>query len=99
MEDAAHAHTTLVTAGGRAATQTKGTRWANLVLADTKRASSGVCHAVRQAEYARRYLAEAAYRFNRRSHLRDLLPRLATALMHSKPRPERALRLARNFHG
>ena len=32
---------------------------------------------MRQAKYARRYLAEAAYRFNRRFQLAELLPRLA----------------------
>ena len=54
-------------------------------------------HAVRQAKYARRYLAEAAYRFNRRFRLREMVPRLARAIMTCKPCPERALRLASNF--
>lgn len=99
LEEAGHAHTTLVTGGGRAATQAKGACWANVVLANAKRAISGVYHAVRQAKYARRYLAEAAYRFNRRFRLRDMLPRLATALTRCKPCPERVLRLANNFHG
>jgi hypothetical protein len=70
-----------------------------VVLANTKRAISGVYHAVRQAKYARRYLAEAAYRFNRRFRLPDMLPRLTTALMRCKPCPEPALRAASNFHG
>ena len=99
LEDAGHAHTTVVTGGGRAATQAQGARWVNIVLANVKRAISGVYHALRQAKYARRYLAEAAYRFNRRFRLRDMLPRLATALMRCKPCPERVLRSASNFHG
>lgn len=99
LEDAGHAHTTLVTGGGRAATEAAGARWVNVVLANVKRAISGVYHAVRQAKYARRYLAEAAWRFNRRFDLRSLLPRLATALVRCEPCPEPILRAASNFHG
>jgi len=98
LEDAGHAHTTLVTGGGRAATQVQGARWMNVVLGNVKRAISGTYHAIRQAKYARRYLAEAAYRFNRRFHLDQMLPRLATALMRCKPCPEPVLRMASNFH-
>jgi len=47
LEEAGHAHTTLVTGGGRAATQAKGARWVNVVLAIAKHAISGVYHAVR----------------------------------------------------
>lgn len=99
LEDAGHAHTTLVTGGGRAATEAAGARWVNVVLANVKRAISGVYHAVRQAKYARRYLTEAAWRFNRRFDLCSLLPRLATALVRCKPCPEPILRAASNFHG
>ena len=99
LEEAGHAHTTLVTGGRRAATETSGARWVNTVLSNTKRALDGVYHAVRQAKYARRYLAEAAYRFNRRFRLREMLPRLATALMRCKPCPEPILRAASNFLG
>lgn len=59
-----HAHTVLDTGGGRAATEVKGSRWASVVLGNVKRATSGCYHAMRRAKYARRYLAEAAYRFN-----------------------------------
>ena len=74
-----HAHTVLENAGGRAATEVKGARWVNVLLGNVKRAISGCYHAMRQAKYARRYLdlAEAAYRFNRRFRLAELLPRLA----------------------
>ena len=99
LEDAGHAHTTLDTGGGRAATQAAGARWINVVLGNLKRAISGTYHAIKQAKYARRYLAEAAYRFNRRFRLREMLPRLATAMMRCKPCPEPRLRAASNFHG
>ncbi|KPL48128.1 transposase, partial [Xanthomonas axonopodis] len=94
-----HAHPSLDTGGGRAATEVQGARWLNVELGNVKRAISGTYHAVRQAKYARRYLAEAAYRFNRRFRLEQMLPRLATALMRCKPCPERVLRMASNFHG
>lgn len=77
MVELDHAHTVLKTAGGRAATEVKGERWVNVLLGNVKRAISGCYHAMRQAKYARRYLAEAAYRFNRRFRLAELLPRLA----------------------
>ncbi|QCZ74351.1 IS1595 family transposase [Xanthomonas citri pv. punicae] len=99
LEDAGHAHTTLDTGGGRAATEAAGARWVNVVLGNLKRAISGVYHAIAQSKYARRYLAEAAYRFNRRFRLPEMLPRLATAMMRCKPCPEPALRMAGNFHG
>ena len=99
IEDAGHAHTVLKTGGGRAATEARGARWVNVVLSNVKRALGGVYHAIRQAKYARRYLAEAAYRFNRRFRLRDMLARLAVAMMRSKPCAEPALRAATNYHG
>ncbi len=99
LEDAGHAHTTLDTGGGRAATEVAGARWVNVVLGNLKRAISGTYHAIKQAKYARRYLAEVAYRFNRRFRLHEMLPRLATAMMRCKPCPEPRLRVASNFHG
>lgn len=93
-----HAHTVLETEGGRAATEVKGARWVNVVLGNVKRAISGCYHAMRQAKYARRYLAEAAYRFNRRFRLAELLPRLARAMTLCKPWPEPKLRAVDNFH-
>lgn len=95
--DLGHAHTVLVTGGGRAATQTRGAVWVNTVLSNIKRAIDGRYHAIRQAKYARRYLAEATYRFNRRFHLGKMLVRLVHAMMACKPCPEPALRRATNF--
>lgn len=99
IEEAGHAHTVLVTGGGRAATQAQGARWVNVLLANVKRAISGSYHAIRQAKYARRYLAEAAYRFNRRFHLATMLPRLLRAMVLCKPCAEPSLRATGNFHG
>jgi hypothetical protein len=79
--DTGHAHTVLQTSGGPAACEVKGARWVNVLLSNVKRAISGSCHAIRQGNYARLYLAEAAYRFNRRFDLRAMLPLLARAMM------------------
>jgi transposase-like protein len=97
--DAGHAHTVLETGGGRAACEVNGARWVNVLLSNVKRAIGGSYHAIRQGKYARLYLAEAAYRFNRRFDLRAILPRLARAMMLCKPHPEPVLRMASNFHG
>ena len=92
-----HAHTVLETGGGRAATEVSGARWANIVLANVKRSLSGTYHALRQAKYARRYLAEAAYRFNRRFRLPEMLPRLLHAMIACRPCSEPMLRQTTNF--
>ena len=96
--DIGHAHTVLVTAeGGRAATQVRGARWVNVVLSNVKRSLDGTYHALKQRKYARRYLGEAAYRFNRRFQLCQLLPRLLVAMIVCGPCAEPALRQASNF--
>lgn len=97
LENAGHAHTTLVTGGGRAATQTPGACWVNVVLGNVKRAISGRYDAIKQRKYARRYLAEVAYRFSRRFRLPDMLPRLTRAMTCCTPCPKRSLRAADNF--
>lgn len=99
LEEAGHAYTTLDTGGGRAAIEVQVARWLKVVLANVKRAFRCTYHALGQAKYATRYLAEAVCRFNRRFDLAQMLRRLATALMHCKPCPESALRMASNFHG
>jgi ribosomal protein L37AE/L43A len=97
LEELGHARTTVVAAGRREKTQTKSARWVNVVLANIKRSLSGVYHSIRQRKYARRYLAEAAWRFNRRFELKALLPRLTVAMVACSPHSERALRKATNY--
>jgi hypothetical protein len=67
------------------------------VLANIKRSLSGVYHSIQQKKYARRYLAEATWRFNRRFELTALVPRLTVAMVVCGPHPERVLRQARNY--
>lgn len=58
--------------GGRSVACTEpAARWVNVVLGNLKRAISGTDHAIKQAKYARCYLGEAAYRFNRRFRLHE----------------------------
>lgn len=95
--DTGHAHTVLETEGGRAATEVRGARWVNVLLSNVKRAMGGAYHAIKQCKYARRYLGEAAYRFNRRFRLPEFVPRLLRAMVLCKPCPEPLLRLASNF--
>lgn len=97
--DEGHAHSVIRTAGGRAATQARGARWVNVVLSNVKRSLDGTYHAVKQHKYARRYLAEAAYRFNRRFRLRDFVPRLLHAMILCGACAEPLLRHANNFLG
>ena len=97
--DASHAHTVLKTQGGRAATEVSGARWVNIVLSNVKRSLGGTYHAIKQGKYARRYLAEAAYRFNRRFRLREMLPRLLHAMILCAPCAEPILRTTTNYVG
>lgn len=90
--EAGHAHTVIESAGGRAATEAGGMRWLNTVLGNVKRALDGTYHAFGFSTYAHRYLAEAAWRFNRRFDLKILVPRLLVATPRCNPWPEWRLR-------
>ena len=89
---AGHAHTVVECAGGRAATEAGGMRWLNTVLSNVKRSLDGTYHAFKFPTYIHRYLAEAAWRFNRRFNLKILVPRLLVAVARCKPWPEWRLR-------
>lgn len=90
--DQGHAHTVIESQGGRAATEAANARWVNIVLSNVKRALDGTYHAFKFPVYAHRYLAEAAWRFNRRFDLKILVPRLLVAAARCKPWPEWRLR-------
>lgn len=90
--DQGHAHTVIETAGRRAACEATSARWVNVVLGNLKRALDGTYHAFAFFKYAHRYLAEAAWRFNRRFHMEELVPRLLVAATRCHPWPERRLR-------
>ena len=85
------------TSGGKrgrgAARKTPVLSWVNTLLGNVKRAIDGTYHAC-EARYAGRYLAEFAYRFNRRYELADLVPRLVYVAVRTPPLPDRLLTLA-----
>jgi len=70
----------------------RGARWVNVLLLNVKRSIGGAYHAFKQHKVARRYLGEAAYRFNRRFRLPELVPRLLRAMVLCSPCPELAMR-------
>lgn len=67
------------------------------MLSNVKRGIDGAYHAFRQAKYARRYLAEAGYRFNRRFDLHAMLPLLLRDMACCLPCSENLLRRATNY--
>lgn len=77
--DLGHAHTVIETAGGRAATEATHARWVNIVLCNLKRSLDGAYHSFGFFKYAHRYLAAAAWRFNRRFELDALCTDAAPA--------------------
>ncbi len=81
-------HQPRVTGGGKGSCETPGLIWVNTLLGNVKRAMDGTYHAC-AARYAGRYLAEFAYRFNRRYQLVDLVPRLAYVAVRTPPLPYR----------
>lgn len=90
--DQDHAHTVVDGGGGKAGTEVPGARWVNVVMGNLKRSLDGTHHAFKYAKYTHRYLAEITWRFNRRFHLKALVPQLLTAAARCRPWSEPALR-------
>jgi hypothetical protein len=87
-------HERHVTGSGRQAAQRPEFRWVNTMLGNLKTALSGTYHSFNHAKYADRYLAEFAYRFNRRYDLAAMVPRLLRAAVTTKAHPLKVLRLS-----
>lgn len=84
-------HERHVTGSGRQAAQLPQLKWVNTVLGNLKTALSGTYHSFDHAKYAARYLAEFAYRFNRRFDLAAMVPRMLRAAALTKPLPLKSL--------
>ena len=84
-------HERHVTGSGRQAAQLPQFKWVNTLLGNLKTALSGTYHSFDHAKYAARYLAEFAYRFNRRFDLAAMVPRLLRAAAMTKPLPLKLL--------
>lgn len=87
-------HERHVVGHGRQAVQRKEFRWVNTMLGNLKTSLNGTYHAIKHAKYADRYLAEFAYRFNRRFDLAAMVPRLLRATVTTKPQPLSLLRMS-----
>ena len=70
-------------------------RWVNTFLGNLKTALAGTYHSFDHAHYGARYLAESAYRFNRRCDLAAMLPGLLRAAARTRPLPLRVMRLTK----
>ena len=96
----------MVTGSGQQAVQNPAFKWANTLLGNLKNRECrnfrvpampvGPCqsgHASRE-KHVPRYLAQFQYRFNRRSKLGDMIPRLAWLALRTPPMPYRLLKVA-----
>ena len=75
VRQAGATHERHVTGGGRQGAQTPQLHWVNTLLGNLKTSLAGTYHAFKHSKYASRYLAEFAYRFNRRFDMPAMLPR------------------------
>jgi transposase-like protein len=78
-------HEPIVVGGGKQAACHPRFKWVNTLLGNLKTALSGTYHAFAFAKYARHYLGEYQYRFNRRFDLASMVTRLARAAMLASP--------------
>lgn len=97
VEQAGCMHEPTVISGPRARQQRKAFIWVDTMLGNVKNAMHGTYHAIRP-KHLPRYLAEFAYRFNRRFDLAGMVERLGTAAVLTPPMPYRLVTLA-EAHG
>ena len=79
---------------GRQGALTPELHWVNTLLGNLKTSMAGTYHSSKHRKYAKRYLAEFCYRFNRRFDLAAMLPRLLNALVTCRPLPWKLLRMS-----
>ena len=91
--DAGCTHRPIRTGSGRKAVLTPAFKWVNTALGNIKSAITATYRAIRD-KHIPRYLAEFAYRFNRRYDLAAMMPRLGWAAVRTPPMPYRLLKLA-----
>ncbi len=78
-------HQRIVTGGGKASAKHPQFSAVNIMLGNLKTAITGTYHAFLFGKYAPRYLAEFQFRFNRRYRMRQMLPRILSALIKAGP--------------
>jgi transposase-like protein len=87
-------HDSTITGGGAASVKLPQFKAVNTVLGNLKTSLAGTYHAFGFVKYARRYLAQVQYLFNRRFDLRTILTRLARAASCTRPCPLTTIRVA-----
>jgi len=88
--EAGCSHTVTITGGGRKSVEKACFKWLNTALGNIKSALTGT-HRHVSPQHAPRYLAEFAYRFNRRHELAGMLDRLAWVSLRTGPAPYRVI--------
>ncbi len=86
-------HQPIVTGSGARAVRIPAFKWVNTTIGNLKNAIKGTYHAIRP-RHVPRYLAQFEYRFNRRTRLEEMIPRLAWAALRSPPMPYRTFKTA-----
>lgn len=86
-------HERHTTGSSKSSAQLPQFRWVNTLQGNLKTALAGTLHAFNFKKYGQRYLAEFAWRFNRRTDLKSLVPRLLYRSVRTPPRPADMLRL------
>jgi len=86
-------HEALVTSGPKGRQRRKAFVWVDTMLGNVKNAMHGTYRAIRP-KHLPRYLAEFAYRFNRRFDLAGMIGRLGAAAALTPPMPYRLVKLA-----
>ena len=89
-------HNSVVTGGGHQRVTKEEFTWVNTMIGNVKNAITGTYHAI-NPHHLPRYLAEFCYRFNRRFHLEDMLPRFAYVAARTPPMPNRLLKMAESY--
>jgi hypothetical protein len=69
-------------------------RWVNTIIRNTKTAMTCTCHEFLLSKYARSYLTESQYLFNRRFNLEALVPRSLYVCLQNDPRGLQWIRVA-----
>ncbi len=93
VTEAGCTHTQIKTGGGAKAARKPAFKWVNTVLGNIKSSLTGTYRAIRE-KHVPRYLAEFAYRFNRRYNLEAMIARLAYVAARTCPMPYAMLKLA-----
>lgn len=91
LERLGYTHQVVIAPRGKAGTEIEPFKWLNVLLGNLKTALSGTHHSFAFSKYARRYLAEVQYRFNRRVNMGAMVPRMAVAAAQTKPCPKRII--------